>query len=183
MTEKLPNIEAQNDVSKEKLIQQPSHEQHKNRIDLKEVDIEELRKVVESHSKSGDNIVKDVDTPSPVHHHYLTKQIKNHRYKEVLINTRTRLSKNDQLFSKIIHNEKVEKVSDIAEKSVARPSGVISGAIVAIAGAVIVFYFAQKIGFSVPRSIIIILFLLGFIVGLATEFFYKLIKKLFNRFA
>lgn len=110
-------------------------------------------------------------------HHYLTKRIKSQQYKKTVAEVQKSLSPSQQRFSKFVHQPAIEKVSEVGAKTIARPSGILGGALFALIGSSLVLYVARHIGFEVPNTIFIVLFIFGFIAGLLIELTLYTIRK------
>lgn len=105
----------------------------------------------------------------PIHHHYVTKKIKADQYKITLASVRKNLPKSQQRFSSFVHQPVIEKISEVSAKTIARPSGILGGASFALFGSIFVLFVAHHIGFQVPNTIFIILFVIGFGAGILSE--------------
>ena len=119
-----------------------------------------------------------VNEKQPEHHHYATKKIKSDQYKKTLSQVRQNLPKNQQKFSSFVHQPTVERVSEIGAKTVARPSGILGGALLALIGSSIVIYIGKRIGFEVPNTIFAFLFIIGFVLGISIEVIISFINRL-----
>lgn len=114
----------------------------------------------------------------PVHHHYITKKIKKEQYQNTLKQVRGQLPKSQQKFSSFVHQPAVERISEVSAKTIARPSGILGGASFALLGSFIVLSIAHHIGFEVPNTIFIALFILGFAAGIISEVLISFISRL-----
>jgi hypothetical protein len=144
--------------------------------------IEQIRKEVEKHSDGSGEKTKRAEhfknnVEKSEHRHYITKKIKSDKYKETLKEIRTQLSKPNQVFSKFIHQPIIESTSEIGAKTIARPSGILSGGVVGLFGSILILFYAKNIGFEIPASAYVVLFLIGYLLGITIEFTYKLILK------
>lgn len=83
---------------------------------------------------------------------------------------RTHMSPASRTFSKVIHNKTVEKVSDVAGSTVARPNAILSGAILAFALTLGVYLVAKNMGYPLSGFETIGAFALGWVVGLTFDF-------------
>lgn len=134
--------------------------------------IETIRGAIEHEAVSHEHEINKIeheqhDEHRP--HHYLTKKIKNQQYQKTVAEIQKSLSPSQQRFSKLVHQPAIEKVSEVGAKTIARPSGILGGALFALIGSSIVMYIARHIGFEVPNTIFILLFITGFAVGLLLE--------------
>jgi hypothetical protein len=140
-------------------------------------DINKLRHEVSENAVESDNLKAEATT-SELHtfssHHILKKTA----YKDLLSHTRRQLPKAMRTFSKVIHNSKVEAVSNVGAQTAARPSGLLGGGLGAFLGTVVLLYFSRHYGFAYNYSLFLIMFVGGFIGGLIIEL---IVKLLFHR--
>lgn len=145
--------------------------EHQNRI-------EEIQQSIEQHAISGKevNITEQEDAPSdrPA---FITRELKMLALRRNLNRVRKHLSKPQQLASKVIHQPVVSKVSEMAEDTVARPSGLLGGGIIALAGSFTLLYMAKHYGFEYNFLAFFLLFTGGFLIGILAEVGMKLIKR------
>lgn len=128
----------------------------------------DIERVAEAADKTQERQV--VHEKQPVHHHYITKKIKKDQYQKTLEQIRRQLpKKSQQRFSSFIHQPVVERLSEVSAKTIARPSGILGGASFALLGSFVVLSIAHHIGFEVPNTIFIALFILGFVAGVISE--------------
>ena len=80
-------------------------------------------------------------------------------------------------FSKVINNDTVDKVSNITSKTVARPSGLLGGGVIAFLALLIVTLYASRYGWEVSGSEFIVFVILGWAAGLLIEGVLKLIRR------
>lgn len=132
--------------------------------------VAELHKLAEQHAKSKEDVHAD-KLEEPVKDTYLgsQKQVKEQAYKQTLQATQRKLPKTSQRFSKVVHSDVVNAVSEVGAKTVARPSGLLGGSMVAFFGSVIFLYYARHYGFRYNYLVLFILFALGFLVGALIE--------------
>lgn len=97
------------------------------------------------------------------------KEIKDQAYRQTLRAAQRKLPKTTRRFSQIVHNDTVNAVSEVGAKTVARPSGLLGGSVIAFFGSVIFLYYARHYGFRYNYLVLFILFALGFVVGAMIE--------------
>lgn len=152
--------------------------EHETRHEV-ETNKEQARNIVE---KESSNEAADLhkekyrSQEKEPHQQYTTKKIKDQSYKKTMSIVQKDLTPSQRFMSRIIHNPVVEKTSDVAAKTIVRPSGIIGGGMIAILGALIVMIVARKIGFEVPNSLFAVLFIIGFFIGIAGELILKLFR-------
>lgn len=153
------------------------HSEHKDSLK----NLEYIRQTAEHHAKSKESHTTNHENQPKHEHHYLTKRIKRDVYRHTVDDIQTHLSPSEKRFSKIIHNEFVESISEAGAKTIARPSGILGGAILMVFGGLIVLFFAKRYGFEVPLSLYLFLYLVGFILFVLVELVSNPIKKLSNK--
>lgn len=110
------------------------------------------------------------------HSFAMHQQLKTNAYAQTLRTIQRRLPRTDQAFSKVIHNRRVEAVSEVAAKSVARPSGILGGAIFALIGSALLVYITRHYGFPYNYTMFIIFFVGGYGIGLILELAVQLLR-------
>lgn len=110
-----------------------------------------------------------------------TKDDRIHSFNTTMSHVRQKLSKREKGFSKLIHQPTVEKVSDIAGKTLARPSGIVGGTIAAFIGLLSVYGVAKFAGFPLSGSEMPLFLAIGFLLGLVVEVIYKAVRSIFTR--
>ena len=80
------------------------------------------------------------------------------------------MSTPSRLFSQVIHNATVERVSDVAANTIARPNALLSGAVVAFALTLAVYLVAKNLGYPLSGFETIGAFVVGWIIGIAYDF-------------
>lgn len=98
-----------------------------------------------------------------------TKKERDVVYKTEMKQVQSQLSPTARTFSKVIHNNAVEKVSDAAERTVMRPSALIGGAVLGLILGAIVYFIARANNYLLGSLEIVALFLIGAVVGVVVE--------------
>lgn len=104
--------------------------------------------------------------PQPV---YNQKQLKTEAFDKTMQRVQSQLSPVERQFSKVIHNKTIEKLSTAGSKTIARPSGILGGGLLALLGSSFVLYYAQHLGFTYNYSLLVLLYAVGFAIGIAAE--------------
>lgn len=120
--------------------------------------------------KTDSQELSDYDAETPT---FVNKNMKKTAYKKELQRIQSNLKKPDRVFSKFIHNKNVEAASDIGAKTFARSSGILGGSIVALFGSSMYLWMSKNYGFSYNYFVFIILFILGFSLGIVVELVIK----------
>jgi hypothetical protein len=80
------------------------------------------------------------------------------------------MSAPSRAFSKVIHNKVVEKVSDVAGETVARPNAMLSGAVFAFILTLGVYLLAKNLGYTLSGFETIGAFIVGWVIGIIYDF-------------
>lgn len=140
--------------------------------------VETLSQAAKAEAVSGtETPTKDRETTSQKQHFGMHKALKIDAYHKVLSATQTRLSAPNRAFSKLVHARSVDAISTVAAKTIARPSGLLGGGIVALVGSAWIAYVATNAGFRYNYSVFFVLLGIGFVFGILIE----LLSKPFQR--
>ncbi len=112
---------------------------------------------------------------------YISKHVKLDSFDRTMRSVRKKLPKTEAMFSKVIHAEAVDKVSEVAANTVGRPSAIAGGGIVGLVGLVIVGYYSKRNGFQLSGYEFVLLVIIGMLSGVALEFGRRLVSRLLNR--
>jgi hypothetical protein len=137
------------------------------------------REAVEKHVTSTEEIrLNNPEQPDVERSDFqLTKTLKDEKYVHTLVQTQTQLKGPEKSFSKLIHRPSVERFSNLAADTVARPSGILGGASGALVGSLIVLLSAKHYGFAYNFLLFLFLFAGGFALGLVVELAYNFLHK------
>lgn len=100
---------------------------------------------------------------------HATQSLKSHMLQRTLVRTRKHLNKPDQVLSKVVHNPAVNKISELSEKTIARPPSLLAGSIAAFIGVSVLYYLSKHYGFAYNWLLIVLLFISGYILGYIFE--------------
>lgn len=134
--------------------------------------LEAARSAVEA-NQTNDNPVEKLNaaenaaaTPAPTH---VNRELKNITLGRELKHIRSKLNAPDKLLSKVIHAPAVRAVSETSGKTLARPSGLFGGGLVALLGTTSYLFYARHIGLQYNYFAFFVFFAGGFVIGLALE--------------
>lgn len=151
------------------------HHEHKaEKAPDRKAEVESARAKLEQVEQAAPQQETGRNTESAMHRPVLTRSLS---YKHTMISLRHRLKPAQRGFSNVIHSPAVESVSEVAAKTVFRPSvslGAMTGALL-IGGTV--YLFARNYGFSLRGSEIIFGLIIGGVLGLLIEGLYKTLFK------
>lgn len=169
-----------------------SHEVHSDA--LKNAHEKELTKAEKEHG-SNDELEKirekiehqaplkqersQTEKEHPAHSHpvIINKQLKDMAFSRSMTRTRKKLSRSSRAFSKVIHNSTIDRSSEFVGKTVARPSGMLTGAFLSFVGTSALLWITRHYGYTYNYLVVIILFVGGMLLGLGLEGLYKTLRK------
>ena len=120
------------------------------------------------HGRSEKTVIAPViDDPKPQFIDNIAKKLRlNKNIKKV----QSKLTPRQRAFSKVVHAPTVQKVSEASAKTVARPSGLFGGGLVAFIGSSAYLAYAHYIGFTYSFFVFLPLFVIGFLIGVLGEY-------------
>jgi Fe2+ transport system protein B len=134
-------------------------------------DLTEIHKSIEEKALDSDKVVIDKEDETPAQPILgVQRELKADAYKRTLKTVQRELKPTERTFSKVIHQPLVETISNVSEKTVARPSALLGGGITALLGSSIVLYMSKHYGFPYNTFLFFALFVAGFGLGVLIEF-------------
>ena len=172
----VPNTPEQNqEVSKnlpEKKTKDVEHEHKRN--------IEHIKHKIEASAKDSHELRHMTDTektPRTNGKFAPGKQLRKNNLSHSLKKIRRELPSYQRPFSKLIHNDVVEAVSEASEKTVARPSGLLVGGITSFLTSLAVLFICRYYGYEYNYLIGLVSFGGGFVIGVLGEFIIKSLRR------
>lgn len=169
------NLEAQK--HQEKLLKTIEKKSKSSRHEHSEK-IGEIRASIEAAAKAKqeqqNNLKQEKEPERPSR---VSKELKDLAYRRTLRRAQNRMSAPSRLFSRAIHQPAVEAVSELAGKTVARPSGVLLGGIFAFLGSGIFLWVTRHYGYEYNYLLFAICFVGGYFVGLFVELGLKMASR------
>lgn len=146
-------------------------------------EIEHLSHAAKEKAVSGkEKSIGDIGKESGRHSSLvIDKTVKKQAYKKTLNHVQRQLPRSQRTFSKVIHQDVIERVSEVSAKTVARPSGLLGAGLCGLVGSSIVVWMSHHYGFRYNFFVFIALVGLGFALGLVVEAILRSGKKLFKR--
>lgn len=185
MSEKAPNNQEHQTYHIEDLDSHPESRQNspEKSINRHAEQLESIRRGIEKQALSKEHLdqTAEANPHNPDYQPHITRQIKAQTYKNTLKNIQARLPKMQANFSKFIHQPKIESISEVGAKTIARPSGIFSGSLIALIGSIVIIVIAKRIGFYVTPAVFAALFIFGFLIGLIIELLVKTIKRIVSK--
>ena len=99
-----------------------------------------------------------------------SKSERDASFKTTMNEVHAQLSAPSRAFSKLIHNQTIEKISDVAANTVARPNAILSGAVFAFVLTLGVYLVAKNLGYPLSGFETIGAFALGWTLGTLYDF-------------
>lgn len=160
-----------------KEVEPENHNKTNQIIEDKSSDIESLilsakQEALSSSETHLENAHENSPTPSVIQKHH-----KKLAYKQTLRSVRRQLPATDKIFSHIIHQPVVEKLSDFSSKTIARPSGLLSAGILALAGNAILLYMSRHYGFKYNYLFFVLFLSIGYLLGIIIEILIRNFNK------
>lgn len=101
---------------------------------------------------------------------HATKRQRKDSYGSTMKQIRSEMSAPARTFSKVIHNQAVERVSDVVGGTAARPNAVLAGSIAATFLTLFVFLIAKQYGYRLSGFETIGTFFVGWAIGLIYDY-------------
>lgn len=105
------------------------------------------------------------------------KQLKTDAYKRTIRKIQASLPLPERSLSRVIHQPTIDAISNVAGKTIARPSGLLGGGFVALVGSAIFFYLARNYGFTYNYAVIFMLFVAGFVFASLLEIIVRFVLR------
>lgn len=165
--EQLKNIESTSERNTARAEKAAEKQPEKN------ISLEEARRTVEGEravsSESVKQSLEGAGTKAPATPQPANRELKKLMFDRTLNKVQHRLPTPERVLSKVIHQPAVDKLSDISSKTIARPSGILSGGIFALVGSVLYLYITKHGGYDYNYFLFFICFVAGFVFGLFIE--------------
>lgn len=140
------------------------HETAKEREESARHEIEKAS--VEKETKQQE---KSAESP-PAERKVNTKAARKNAYDSIMKQTQAELPAASRAFSKVIHNPVVEKASEVAGSTIARPNAILSGAVAAFVLTLAVYIIAKLNGYPLSGTETIAAFVAGWLLGNLYDF-------------
>lgn len=151
------------------------HKEHQ--AEKKTESVEHIKSRVEREAISKENVSVESAGPkqdSP----RIDKELKQLTFQRTLTHVRKKLGGPSRVVSKVVHQPVIDKLSQLGEKTIARPVSLFSGSLCALVGTSLAFYMAKHYGFHYNFLLFILLFVGGFILGTLAELVVNLLHRI-----
>lgn len=188
MSERLPEQNPERFERREALSSPENNEQIKSLEKKAEKEaakhderLDEAREKVDKLAKHQENPYQHTEKESHAFSPAARGKQKKLAFKQTMKHTQAELKPASRVFSKVIHQPVIEKASDIAAKTVFRPSITLGAALGAFLGGTMFYGFARYYGFDLSGTEFIFSAIVGAVVGLVWEFGGYFAKKLTSK--
>ena len=155
-----------------KQLEQAERRHRKNRSEL--VDLEEAKSLAEQ--ADGQKNRHHEGIPAERRKSHINKRIRSEKFNEQMKQIQSDMSATERITSRFIHNNFVEKTSDIAASTFARPNALLSGSIFAFIGITAAYFTAKHFGFQLSGFETLAAFIIGWLAGIIYDYTRALIK-------
>ncbi len=139
--------------------------------------LEQIRKNIEKAAATKEQIEADrLENGAGESVLRATAHLKGLAYKKRLQEVQRKESPATRTFSKVIHQPVVEELSNLAEGTVARPSGLLFGGICSVISSLVILYISRHYGYEYNFMVGLVGFAGGFVLGILIEGIYRLFK-------
>jgi hypothetical protein len=146
---------------------------------LKKLENEALKKVLEI--SSADTLESESSQKSRYEqdrfYRHASSAQKNASYKTTMHAIQSEMRPSARIFSQLIHNPAVEKISSSIGSTLARPNAIVTGSTFAIIAVSSVYAIARTYGYPLSGSETIIAFAIGWVTGLIFDYARTALKR------
>ncbi len=122
-----------------------------------------------------------LDQLEPIHStkavHPPNKELKRIALSNYLSDIRSNLGSGSKAFSKFIHKPSVDAISEVAGKTIVRPTAILFGGLFMFIGSSLYLYATYSTNAKYNFFVAVFLFVGGFVAGVVVELFYNLFFK------
>ena len=110
-------------------------------------------------------------------HHTITNQEREAGFEQTMAEVRKHLPRSARPFSRFIHKQTIEQLSEIVGTTIARPNAILGGGITAFVVVLGAYFYAKFAGFQLSGSETIIAFVIGWGIGLLFDLCKKVLTS------
>jgi hypothetical protein len=132
--------------------------------------VEALKQSVETQAISGKEMTPaESNGDNAPNTTFVSRELKAMALQRSLNTVRRHENAPERVLSKVMHNKVVERVSEVAGATVARPSGILGGGLFAVLGSGTLLIIVKHYGYQYNYLAFVLLFVGGFALGLILE--------------
>ena len=159
----------------EAIREQREHEERKHK-DHQSSEREIVAEAQELAKEASDKKASPTASPAERRRGPINKRQLESSFESQMKFAKAEMRPSERVISKIIHNKTIEKTSDIAGSTVARPNAMLSGSIFAFVGVTILYFVAKYYGFHLSGFETVATFIFGWIIGMLYDYFSIMIR-------
>lgn len=157
------------------------HERELSHAEKQHGSQEHVNKIAESIEKQA--VSKEAhhstqETQRASHPAVISRELKNVAFSRSMTRVRKRLSAPSRVFSRFIHNNVVDAVSETVGSTVARPSAMLGGSALSLVGLLGFSWITRHYGYAYNFTVATLLFVVGLFAGLIIEL---IVRKTFGK--
>lgn len=161
---------SQANLEKVRLTAEKAKNKHLERLDeLQKEALEKATEAKEVISTELESENTDRDQPGTI-----LPELQNETRRRTLVRIQKQLPPQERVLSKAIHNPVIEKISDAAGSTVARPMGILYGGLFSLISSGLLLYITRHYGYEYSYALLIVSFVVGYAIGLIVEAMIKL---------
>lgn len=179
MSEQAPRSHETQKSSHETIDIPRNHEKHPKSSEIEpslsaekaRENLESIRHEVAEKATSKEDVVVDTSEKDTfkASQPLINKELKDAMLVRTLSRIQKQLKPTERTFSKIVHNKPIDKVSTIGEKTIARPYGILGGALLAFLGSIFSTFLSKQFGLNYNLILFTLLFATGYILAICIE--------------
>jgi general stress protein CsbA len=166
--------EVTNDSLKNKLERELTAEEEKHGS---EENLEAIRRKVEKQAPIQHERPHSEKEQTKNHPVLVNKQLKDMAFSRSMTRTQKKLSAPSRAFSKVVHTPIIDTTSEFVGKTIARPSGVLTGAFISFVGTSVLLWATRYYGYTYNYLLVILLFVGGMVAGMTIEGLWHVIRR------
>lgn len=143
------------------------YDDHESKHSAEKARVEAQSEALFSKEYSTESKQGTIDSAPPMP---ASKKQREQAYKQTMQHIQSEMNPVERGFSKVIHNPIVERVSDIAGSTIARPNSILMGSVFAFVGVLAVYLYAKHTGFALTGFETIAAFVGGWLLGILIDF-------------
>ena len=140
-------------------------------------DVEAISHRAEAEAKSRKEIKVEEKHEKPKSQHLVSNELKSESLKRSLQKARRGLSLPNKMLSKAVHQPVIDVISKVGANTIARPNGILTGALAALGGSSYILYTAKRYGFEYNYSVVFVIFGVGYLFGLLVDSILFILKR------
>lgn len=138
--------------------------------DTKESALAQARETANEIAESSKDMTHTSPSPAERRRGVISKKEREKSFKTHMADAERDMTTSERTFSKFIHLKSIEKASDFASSTVARPNALLSGSIAAFVTITILYFAAKHYGFQLSGFETIAAFVGGWLLGILYDY-------------